>query len=643
MEPPPASTVEPAVGKLEAYHLGVYRVLLEANPSLKDIFTVQYFDEVKSAWLKSSKLCKRLVRDVVALDPWLVRALIGVKIWENTQDVFFLALETRILQVLLSFLGQQLISRKLLARLNMDLPTTQDNMSQEHVSSGLPWQAFEALLELCTRVIAAIGQLIFILNIARSGNHGLMFAFLCLVRPVFSLFFKDNIWSRARVVEATNESYLRMRALQGLADKKYRHDVISSNIVQYIINEFRKARAGLGNVSIDYPENQYRYLKNSFTFETLADVAGDLPLIYYAILTIIKPAHTTLTSIASLQQSTTLLRHCFYNVFWEYEDLLRHLSDLQQLYDVQSAATAVRDGDIPYPNPNGKQSCKGMAFELRNVSFSYPGNQSDKRALDDVSFKINPGDIVVIVGSNGSGKSTFINLLTRMYDASAGKILVDGEDIRHLKLADFRQATAILTQEHNLFPLSIAENIGLGLPDAIGNKNMILEAARLGGADKIIQKLDSGLDTVLEPMTVQYSALVREGDNSVLSVEKKKLKKSSNVSGGERQRLVAARTFMRFNSNRIKFVAVDEPSSALDPEGELELFNNLREARDGKTMLFVTHRFGPISKWADQILCMKDGKVVESGRHPELMLKKGEYFKMYNIQAKAFEPDSMVA
>ncbi|KAI3604721.1 abc transporter, partial [Moniliophthora roreri] len=216
------------------------------------------------------------------------------------------------------------------------------------------------------------------------------------------------------------------------------------------------------------------------------------------------------------------------------------------------------------------------------------------------------------------------------------QVLVDGEDIKRFKLADFRQYTAVFTQEHHLFPLSIAENIGLGYPDAVNDKDMIMEAARLGGAEGIIQKLDSGLDTVLEPVTDQYTALVDENGDSALSVEGKKLRKSSNCSGGERQRLVAARTFMRFNSNRVKFLAVDEPSSALDPEGELELFSNLRKARSGKTMLFVTHRFGPISKYADQIICMKDGKVIESGSHSELMSRKGEYSKLYKIQTKAF-------
>ncbi|KAL0567150.1 hypothetical protein V5O48_014849, partial [Marasmius crinis-equi] len=98
-----------------------------------------------------------------------------------------------------------------------------------------------------------------------------------------------------------------------------------------------------------------------------------------------------------------------------------------------------------------------------------------------------------------------------------------------------------------------------------------------------------------------------------------------------------SRTFMRFNSAEVKFVAADEPTAALDPEGELTLFTQLRQEREGKTMLFITHRFGPLVKYADRIICMKDGKIVESGDHAALMALKGEYCKMWSIQAKSFE------
>jgi len=115
-----------------------------------------------------------------------------------------------------------------------------------------------------------------------------------------------------------------------------------------------------------------------------------------------------------------------------------------------------------------------------------------------------------------------------------------------------------------------------------------------------------------------------------------KLEKRAEVSGGQAQRLVAARTFMRIDSGDVKLVVVDEPSASMDPAGEYELFKELREAREGKTMIFITHRFGHLTKHADVILCMKEGELVEWGTHEELAAKKGEYYNLYHVQAQAF-------
>jgi len=316
--------------------------------------------------------------------------------------------------------------------------------------------------------------------------------------------------------------------------------------------------------------------------------------------------------------------------------LRRSLNIVKQIYDLDTVNNTVKDGKFAYPRVD-QDSSAGMSFELRDVTFSYPGSRSTVNSLDHVSLTIKAGQLVVIVGSNGSGKSTIVKLLTRLYDASSGEILVDGTAIEDYRISDLRSATAILTQDHHLYPLSLAENIGLGDPEQVSNTAMILESARKGGADSFVSKMSQGFSTVLDPVTLQYAVHVRKEDKTELAKELEKLEKTIDVSGGERQRLVASRTFMRFNSGNVRFVAVDEPSSALDPEGELELFNNLLKERAGKTMVFVTHRFGHLTKYADLIICMKDGRVAESGTHEELLTLNGEYFKLYNIQAQAFE------
>jgi len=162
----------------------------------------------------------------------------------------------------------------------------------------------------------------------------------------------------------------------------------------------------------------------------------------------------------------------------------------------------------------------------------------------------------------------------------------------------------------------------------------VREAAKLGGATEAIKKLgEGGWEKTIHPVDTIYSSYNPMGELRELM---DKIESRTELSGGEQQRLVASRTFMRILSGRIKLLVVDEPTSAMDPEGEFEFFENLRSMRSGKTVVFVTHRFGHLTKHADLILCMKGGELVESGTHHTLMEKKKEYYKLYQIQANAF-------
>lgn len=273
----------------------------------------------------------------------------------------------------------------------------------------------------------------------------------------------------------------------------------------------------------------------------------------------------------------------------------------------------------------------------RNLSFNYPGSQTTKNALTNINLSISSGQLVVIVGANGSGKSTILKLLSRIYDPSSpSSLLVDGLPISEYCMSDLHRATATLTQEHHLFPLSLGENIGLGHVQNVHDLDAIRRAADQGGATPCIEKMEKGFETRLDPMNGAYGHRLPSETDHPLAVELERLAKRIELSGGEKQRVVASRTFMRFGTDNVKFVAVDEPSSALDPEGEAQLFDNLIKVREGKTMIFVTHRFGHLTKFADLIVCMKEGSVAEQGTHDELMKMGGEYAKLYNIQASAF-------
>jgi len=359
-------------------------------------------------------------------------------------------------------------------------------------------------------------------------------------------------------------------------------------------------------------------------------------MVYCAIAAILFPSKFSVASIAILQQSSSTLRSSLEVIFKSSERFRRNLNTLKEIYATSEIQNQVVDGQLSYPQADPSND-HGMKLEFRGVSFSYPGSVKTSKALSNVSFTIKPGQLVVIVGENGGGKSTIIKLLSRLYDPTSGDFLIDDRPANMYEMSKLRQATANLSQDNVIYPLSLAENIGLGFSECASNKGMVAKAAEQGGALSFISKLSDTFETQLDPRNKPFILNCPSEKDHPIVQKLEELRKKVDISGGERQRIVASRTFMRFQSGKIKFVAVDEPSSALDAEAELQLFEKLIQLRKGKTLVFVTHRFGHLTKHADQIICMKNGEIAECGTHDDLIQKDGEYRKLYNIQASAFD------
>ncbi|KAJ7700744.1 P-loop containing nucleoside triphosphate hydrolase protein [Mycena rosella] len=353
---------------------------------------------------------------------------------------------------------------------------------------------------------------------------------------------------------------------------------------------------------------------------------GDLHRIYCFANAVLHPSDFTLSTITMLPEAGSMISTNVDELLAGLQVAEADLSSITRIYNLVNAKNAVMDGDLAAP----AFSDPGISLAMKNVSFSYPGSESTRDVITDISFSITAGQLVVIVGANGSGKSTLLKLLTRLYDRTSGELLINGQDIRKYKLSDLYEATAVLTQDHHVYPLPLTENIGLGNPAQVSNEELVRISAEKGGADAFIKTCSEGLSTQLAPLSFSST------EDTPLANKFKEFKENREISGGERQRLVAARTFMRLTSEKIKLIVADEPSSNLDPQGELELFENLRKEQNGRTMIFVTHRFGPLVKHADLILCMKDGRLAEQGNHSELIKTGGDYRKMYEIQAEAF-------
>ncbi|KAJ7613642.1 P-loop containing nucleoside triphosphate hydrolase protein [Mycena polygramma] len=515
------------------------------------------------------------------------------------------------------------------AKLRLDLPTSTDKNTDFGVSPYMLWYHFQFLTGIFERGFRLSSQIIFAIQ---QPKGGMTLTLLSLVSPLLSSRFVKVPWKYGFVTYASNADYLRLRALKSLASVHFQEDIISSNIGSWIVAEYKKAKTALGTVSDLNPQSQF-LSQNTPLKDICMELSGDLPTFYWAASVFFHPTGFSITSFAILQQHAQALRTTVSGLFYEFAEMGDCVTTIQDFYKIAQVKNKIVDGHVAYPN-SVSSTDKGMEFELRDVSFAYPGAKSKDDAIRNVSFKIPAGNLVVIVGANGSGKSTMIKLLDRLFDVDSGEILVDGIPITSYRLSDLRKVQALLSQDHQLYPLSLAENIGLGNPDRINDKEMIMEAAEAGGASELIKKFDDGVETVLCPVQTAYGNQVDKYKKLQSILES--LEQQADVSGGERQRLVAARTFMRFLSGNIRFAVADEPSSALDPKAEHRLFQRLRESGDGKTMIFVTHRFGHLTKHADLIICMKEGQAVETGTHKELMARGGEYSELYNVQAQAF-------
>ena len=249
-----------------------------------------------------------------------------------------------------------------------------------------------------------------------------------------------------------------------------------------------------------------------------------------------------------------------------------------------------------------------QTIEFKNVSFKYPN--TEKYVLKNINIKFEKNQSYALVGLNGSGKTTFVKLLMRLYDPQEGKIYIDGIDIKEFSIESLRENVGVIFQDFIKYPLTVKENIGIGYIKKEYKLNEIEDAAKISGADIFIQNLPQKYDSMLQ----------KEWDNGC------------ELSIGQWQKIAISRAILRNAS----ILVLDEPSSALDPKSEYEMFQKMRNLMIGKMSIMITHRFSNV-RIVDKIFVMKEGEIVEFGTHEVLMKKKGEYFNLYNIQAEYYK------
>jgi len=289
-----------------------------------------------------------------------------------------------------------------------------------------------------------------------------------------------------------------------------------------------------------------------------------------------------------------------FSLFSDIADQSLFLQDLIRFFAEKSSMNSAASlADLPQPIQYG--------IEFQNVTFRYPGN--DKPILSNLSLRINRGQRIAIVGENGEGKTTMVKLMTRLYDPEEGRILLDGRDLKEYDLDALRKEIGIVFQDFVRYDFSARENIAAGDISRVHDDEGLWEACRRSNAAELVETLPAKLDQMLG----------------------RKFEGGIDLSGGQWQRIALARAFLR----DAQIVILDEPTAALDPLAESEVFANFAELTKDRMAIFISHRLSTV-RMADRILLVCEGKIAEDGTHEELLKADGQYAKLFEIQASSY-------
>lgn len=307
----------------------------------------------------------------------------------------------------------------------------------------------------------------------------------------------------------------------------------------------------------------------------------------------------TLTFLAGSFERMRNMLQSIMNRFSRITQGALYLQDLFDFFDIEPTIRA--SGGIPFPTPIRQ----GFTFE--NVSFKYPN--SEQWAIRQLSFHLQVGEKLALVGENGAGKTTLVKLLARLYEPTEGRILIDGTDIREYRLKELRDNIGIIFQDYIRFHMRASENIAIGNISSLEEIPAIEDAARKSLAD-----------TVIEELPERYEQLLG-----------KRFEGGVDLSGGQWQKIALARAYMR----DAQLLILDEPTSALDARAEHEVFQRFSDLIEGKTAVLISHRFSTV-RMADRILFLENGRLLELGSHEELLAIGGKYAELFNLQAQGY-------
>lgn len=336
-----------------------------------------------------------------------------------------------------------------------------------------------------------------------------------------------------------------------------------------------------------------------FAMLSTAAYYGAYGIVIYQTITGKLSLGTMVFLAGALSGASTNIQQIF-SIFSSIADQALFLTDLLDFFAFEPKVKS-RPSALPAPRPIRK------GFEFEKVNFAYPG--TSRLILDGLSFRLEPGERVALVGENGQGKTTLVKLITRLYDPTAGRILLDGIDLREYDMEDLHREIGVIFQDFMKYEMLARENISVGKISARDNLAEITAAARKSMAAPVIERLPHGYEQMLG----------------------RRFESGVDLSGGEWQKIALARAYLRDS----QLLVLDEPTASLDARSEREVFQRFAELTEGKMALLISHRFSTV-RMADSILVLENGKIAEEGCHSELISRGQRYSKMFELQAASY-------
>lgn len=456
-----------------------------------------------------------------------------------------------------------------------------------------PLNLMESLFTAIANVISLIGYASIIVQ------HSFLTFFIILVFALPIILIKRKY--QGLTFRFYNERTMQLRRimyyLELITEPKYANEVRSYRLYDYFFNERKKLFHDFikGNTDITAKEIAVSLFTSAFSMMGAVlvgiwliqkTVRGIIPvsefyLLITAIMTLVIGLMALSDQIASNSKSMM-----FINYIFEY----------------MKETDVIENKELKIENKSIHEIC----FE--NVGFKYKG--TEHYALKNINVHFDTSKTICLVGENGSGKSTFVKLLLRIYDPTEGRILLDGIDLKNYDLNELRRFYGVLFQDYVRFSDSVRNCIGFGNIDQLQNTESIVEAAKLSGADAFIQDYEKGYNTNLSKMFFSESI---------------------EPSGGQWQKIVISRTV--YSDARV--LILDEPTAALDPKSEVKMFDTFKKISKSKSTFIISHRMY-ITKLADKIIVLDDGNIIEDGNFQELIKLKNKFYSMYKIQSDSY-------